>query len=72
MPRMKLSKTEQEKREMLAVIRSHMIMAGIDRDSAARRMGVSISTYQRRMQHPDTFTIRELMDLGLSVDVRGK
>ena len=46
--------------EYTKAIRAGMAYTGHTQDQLARKMGISVDTLKRRLDHPDRFTVAEL------------
>ncbi len=69
MPRVKLLKRPSD--PVKALLFEHKIVLRLTDEEMARKMGVSKSTYERRMheQHTDQWTVGELKQLSRSLGV---
>lgn len=67
MPRLKPTDTEERQRTVRACIASKRELNGWDDKQVAARCRFSSDTLRRRMEHPETFTLQELWNMGIMV-----
>lgn len=60
MPKLKPTEQEEVNRIIRSCITGNMSRQGMDNAEFARRLGVSVSTIQNKMNRPETFTAKEL------------
>ena len=60
MPKLKIRENEQRDLFLAGAISNNMIVKRLDRPQMAKKVLVSISTFNRRLRMPETFTLAEL------------
>lgn len=60
MPKLKPSKAEMQDRTLVGSIENRMRIQGTDKKGTAKQAGIAESTFYHRLNHPETFTLREI------------
>ena len=72
MPKLQPSKAEKNRRRVKGLVNLRMTEEGWEADDVAKKMGISATTFYRRLDDPDTFTVGELQAIGLEVKERSR